>query len=480
MRVLHVAPEVAPVLHTGGVSEGIAALAAAEVRLGLDVTVAIPRLPRLEPPWASPPVRCAEYTYTRRGGGLEVVTVESAELPRGEERVGLLLVGSPELAAREDVYGEDARDLGSADRVGLFARAVVDLVAREADRGAPFDVVHAHEWPAAPIPYLLRERGGAWPRTVLTIHNLMHQGVFPLDALASLGLGPEHGTVDRLEFYGHASFLKAGILAADAITTVSPRYAQEILGPEQGELLEGVLATRRDRLFGVVNGIDTRLWDPRTDPHLPSRFSEEDMSGKASCRERVLGELGLDPARPLVLSLGRVIEQKGSDVLAAAIPAIVDGGANVVVAGRGDAALEGLLAAAAALRPGRAAYVGFVADPLAHRLVAGSDVLVMPSRYEPCGIVQLYAQRYGVVPVVRRTGGLVDTVLDARVDSSGTGFLFDALDAGALAVTVAAALEALASPAGDELRRRAARRAVGWDFPAARYLAIYRDVGGPR
>ncbi len=175
-----------------------------------------------------------------------------------------------------------------------------------------------------------------------------------------------------------------------------------------------------------------------------------------------------------------LLNSLGSSVLAAAIPAIVDGGANVVVAGRGDAALEGLLAAAAALRPGRAAYVGFVADPLAHRLVAGSDVLVMPSRYEPCGIVQLYAQRYGVVPVVRRTGGLVDTVLDARVDSSGTGFLFDALDAGALAVTVAAALEALASPAGDELRRRAARRAVGWDFPAARYLAIYRDVGGPR
>lgn len=460
-------------MHTGGVSEGVAALAAAGVRIGLDVSVAIPRLPSKEPAGFGGALETiAEYTFA------EPTRVLAGALPGAGEPVRLFLVEAPSLSSRADPYGEDSRDLESAARAALFCRAIVELVLAEAAAGRPFDVVHVHEWPCAPIPYLLRERGGAaGTRTVLGIHNLMHQGVFPLAALASLGLGPEHATMERLEFHGFVSFLKAGVLAADAIVTVSPTYATEILAPEQGELLEGVLATRRDRLFGVANGIDVTTWDPARDPHLPARFSADDLAGKAACRAAVAAELGLEAGRPLVASLGRVIEQKGSDVLADALGAIVDAGAVVAVAGTGDPALVARLRAAVAARPRAAAYVGFAPDPLAHRLIAGADAVVMPSRYEPCGIVQLYAQRYAAVPVVRRTGGLTDTVLDAEADPEGTGFFFDAVDAGALAGATARALARLAGPDGDALRRRCARRAVGWDLPAARYLQIYRRLG---
>lgn len=460
-------------VHTGGVSEGVAALAAAGVRVGMDVSVAIPRLPRKEPAGFGGDLEViAEYTLP------EVTRVLACPLPGAGEPVRLLLVEAASLSERSDPYGEDSRDLGSAARAALFCRAIVELVLGEAAAGRPFDVVHVHEWPCAPIPYLLRERGGAGAtRTVLGVHNLMHQGVFPLAALESLHLGPEHATMDRLEFHGYASFLKAGILAADAVVTVSPTYAREILTPEQGELLEGVLATRRDRLFGVANGIDLVAWDSARDPHLPARFSADDLGGKAACRAAVLAELGLAPDRPLVASLGRIIEQKGSDVLADAIGPLVDAGASVVVAGTGDAELVARLRASAAGRPGRAVYVGFAPDPLAHRLIAGADVVLMPSRYEPCGIVQLYAQRYAAVPVVRRTGGLADTVLDAEVDPEGTGFFFDAVDPSALTAATARALARLAGPDGDALRRRCARRAVGWDLPAARYLQIYRRLG---
>lgn len=410
------------------------------------------------------------------GSAVEVGVLEAPPLEGG---AAVLLIDLPGFHARLGVYGDDAAgDLDNARRFGLFARAVVELVLARGRAGASFDLVHAHEWPAAMVAYLLREAAGPRrPRAIVTAHNLAHQGVFPPAALAPFGLGPGHLRIERLEFFGRVNLLKGGLVAADAITTVSPTYAREILTPAGGERLDGVLRSRGRDLRGILNGIDDVAWDPRGDRALPARYGPDDPGPKAACKRALLEEIGLEPGAPLVTSLGRVVEQKGSDLLAAAIPAIVAAGASVAVAGAGDAALERALAGAAARCPGRAVYLGAVSEPLAHRLIAGADLLAMPSRWEPCGLVQLYAQRYGALPVARRTGGLADTIEDAAAGlEAGTGFLFEEPTPAALARAIARALAAMRSPRWDDLRRRVMRLELGWRAPAIRYEHLYHEI----
>jgi starch synthase len=443
--ILLVTPELSPFVRVGGIAEGVAGLGAALARSGHRVTAAIP--------W---------------GGAAR----ENARIEPGIEVIFVPVPGS------EGVYGSDVDEgAGGARRFAAFARAVTELVIARERAGAPFDVVHAHEWPAAMVPYLLRERGSA-ARTVLTIHNLAFQGSFGAGALADLGLGREHFTPARLEHYGRVNYLKGGILAASVVTTVSPAYAREILGAEHGELLDGVLRTRERDLVGIVNGIDTEVWNPATDAAIAARYDTADARGKAICKEAVLRELGLaEGAGPLVVSLGRVPLQKGSDLLAEALPELVASGPRVAIAGEGDEALARRLSEAASRCAGRAAYVGRASEALAHRLIAGADLVVMPSRYEPCGLVQRYAQRYGAAPVARRTGGLADTIVDGAGDlATGTGFLFEEASAGALVGAVRRAAAAMELDAWAELRRRMMTLSLGWMPAARRYEAVYRSA----
>ncbi len=452
MRILMGTPELAPLLSDGGVGEGVRALCDALRQRGDEVTAILPGLPSRE-------VGLVVVEAFALEGGATVRRGHSGDLP-------VLLVDGPLLGARSHLYGEDVGDLDSAARAAFFCRAVVELLRREA-----FDVVHVHEWVAAMIPYLLREAGLRIP-SVLTIHNGMHQGLFPFEALAAFGLDGSHFHMDRLEFHGHVNLMKGGVLGARFVTTVSPTYRDELLTPEHGELLDGVLQSRGTEFVGIENGIDRALWDPARDAHLSARYDLDDLAPKAACKAALAEELGLDLGRPIVLSAGRIIEQKGCDLVAAAMPEMVRSGASVLVAGAGDAPLVRALEEAAAACSPHARVLGRVSDALLHRLVAGADYLVMPSRYEPCGIVQLYALRYGTVPIVRRTGGLADTVTDASLPD-GTGFLFDAPTPAALVDAVVRAVGIYRTPRLEVLRRSGMRRESGWERPATRYRHLY-------
>jgi len=473
MNIWIVAPEYAPYAAFGGIGTGLRGLAEALRRRAHGMTIAIPA-PNVAMTYGRPVCELwLEDAFSAFGSSCIVVheVVESSGI-----RVLLFEIRGAD--SQDGGYGTDvSADPLAARRWGLFNRAVVEMIGRTHESG-PIDVVHAHEWPTAMVPYLLRHRS-APQATVFTIHSLAYQGLFPATALCCFGLGPEHATMDRLELYGRISLLKGGILAANRITTVSPTYAREIQTPERGELLDGVLRMRRDELSGIINGIDTNVWNPATDPALDARFDARDMLGKRLCKKIFCSSHGFDSNRPLVVSLGRLVEQKGIDWLARAAAAIVENGANIAIAGAGDLDIERLVLSVAQVFPNCVAYLGRVTDDEARRLLSAADLLVMPSRWEPCGIVQLQAMRYGVLPIARRTGGLADTIIDAdeRPDAAN-GFLFD--DGSVEGVTRATlrAISTLDGPNAASMQRRAMLAAHGWEGPARSYEAVYRRAIG--
>jgi starch synthase len=493
MDILMVSPELSPLAKVGGLADVVLALSKALRGLGHRVTVALPKSPGVEGAGILLARRLTPVVLPAVGEGpRHEVTVYDGKLASGVELLVLDVPGTfaPGEGAT-DLYGGPPGETGEgpdgARRFGPFCRAVVELVRARRDAAAQgattaFDVVHVHDWPAAPVAYLLNELEGARPRTVLTLHNLAHQGLFPLSAVAELGLGPDHlhrteTRAEFVEFYGKVSFLKAGIVAADVVTTVSPTYATEILGPERGERLDGVLRARKSPVVGIANAVDYAVWNPATDPALVARYDADEPSNKGRCKSALQDEVGLPirPELPLLVSLGRVVPQKGADVLAAALPALLKNDVQVVVAGGGDPALLRALEAAVGPDADRAKVLGRVPEPLAHRLLAAADLVLMPSRYEPCGLVQLYAQRYGAAPIATRTGGFVDTIVDLDAElETGTGFLIDAPTERAVSGGVARALAALGSPRWREVRRRMMRLDLGWDRAARRYDRLYR------
>ncbi|AUX42217.1 glycogen synthase [Sorangium cellulosum] len=482
MDILFAASEIAPIVKVGGLADVVSSLSKALRLLGHKVTIALPRYRALDSSGLMMARRLTpmplEVDPSVSPGGPIQVTLFDGRLSTGVE---LVVLDVPGFHDRPGIYGEEGRDYeDNARRFSLFSRAVVELVRQRARSGSPFDLVHVHDWPTAMVAYLLRHHQPSIPgKTVLTLHNVAHQGLFPREALAPLGLSDEHFRPERLEFYGQLNFLKGGILAADALTTVSTTYANEILTAKQGERLDGVLRTRAAQLTGIVNGIDYAVWNPMTDPAIIARYDAEDVSNKGRCKSALLQEIGLEirPERPLLVSVGRVVAQKGSDLLASAMPKILKGDVSVVVAGEGDPALLEKLTAAAAKAPERAKVLGGVSEAVVHRLMAAADLVVVPSRFEPCGLVQLYAQRYGAAPVACRTGGLVDTIvdLDAALET-GTGFLFDKPTATSLLGGVQRALAALTSPRWPAVQRRIMRLDLGWDRPARRYVQVYRQT----
>ncbi len=459
--------EVAPLVKVGGLADAVAALAKTLSRLEHRVTIALPKYQALE---AAGLMMARRLTPLRFDVGAERVdaTLFDARLTAGVE---LLLIDVPGAFDRPAIYGE----ADDAKRFGRFCRAVVQLVKAKADAGTPYDAVHAHDWPTGLLPFLLAKLAER-PRTVFTVHNAFHQGRFPESALDEIGLDPADFTPAALEYYGDLHLLKAGVLSADAVTTVSPTYARELLSPDSGVGLDGVFRSRGDDLVGILNGIDYAYWSPATDPSLPARYDAENASNKGRCKAALLHELDLhvEPERPLLVSLGRIDEQKGSDILAASLGEIVRTGARVVIAGSGDPRLMSLLEDAAQSSNDEALFLGAVSEPMSHRLIGAADAVLMPSRYEPCGLVQQYAQRYGAPPIARATGGLCDTIVDCDAQlATGTGFLFDEATPEAFVAAVQRAVSAMQLPSWGTLRRRVMRLDHSWERPARRYARLY-------
>ena len=481
MRILHVASELAPFAKTGGLADVLAGLAPALAAAGHEVIVAVPRYRSMmhgnEP--AGVAQRLRKFAVQLGGSRLEVGLWEGA-FP-GQPRARMWLIDHPPSFDRDGIYGPpsggDFSD--NARRFALLDRAALDI-AHELDLWP--DVVHAHDWQAGPaLLYALRPPvDRVRPRRVFTIHNLAFQGLFPPSVVDELGLPREQFTPDGYEFWGKVSFLKAGIAVADSITTVSPRYAEEIKGLEAGCGLDGMLRAQAAKLTGIVNGIDEQVWNPASDPYLGCSYETTSLQLKRGCKSSLQRALGL-PQRtdlPLIGSVARITEQKGFDLVAKALPRLLQEGLQYVVLGTGDPALVQQLRELEAAHPQAVRVrIGFD-EELAHRIVAGSDLYLMPSRFEPCGLNQLYAQAYGTPPIVRATGGLYDTVVDFDQKSdSGTGFMFDAYTEVALEATVRRAIVTWRDrKAFARLQRRGMEQDFSWREPAKQYQRLYRPV----
>lgn len=472
---------------TGGLGDVTLQLSRALAALGHHALIVTPlygvtRLPRPTSTWDEPvPVRVGWGPADVRR--VRVVELERERTPSGGT-LRIALVDDPGLfGGRAGIYGDARGTFGDNEyRFAVLSRAGLEIGARAwlAEGGREPDVIHAHDWHAAfAVVQGKRTMGDAWRRRpfVLSIHNLAYQGVFGADLLDPLGIPREIFHPMCLEQMGAASALKAAIALADAITTVSPTYAREITTPAGGFGLDGHLRGHAHRLVGIANGIEIDRYDPRTDAAIACTYDERTASvGKARCKDALAAELGLAPGGgPLVSAVSRLVWQKGIDLLLACAPRLVERGARVAIVGQGEAALEDEVRALAARYPGRVAARIRFDEGLARRVYSASDFVAVPSRFEPCGLVQLYAMRYGAVPIVTPVGGLADTVtvIDAG-RATGTGLFASAPSRAALAEALerAAALHA-SGAALAAARARAMTCDVGWAGPAARYVEVY-------
>jgi starch synthase len=409
------------------------------------------------------------------------------ERARASSGLPVYFIEQDEYFARSGLYGSESGDYpDNAARFIFFCRAALALAGRL--NWFP-QVFHCHDWQTALLPAYLRFLPGLDPRlsaaaTIYTVHNLAYQGVFPAWAFPFTGLPLVLFQPAGMEFFGYINFMKAGLLCADYLTTVSPTYAEEICTPDFGSGLDGVLRTRRRALVGILNGADYEVWNPQTDPSLAAHYSAADLSGKAACKTALLRAFGLpaDPATPLIGMISRLVEQKGIDLLAAALERLLALNLRLVVLGSGEARYEELLTTMARTYPQQIGVrLGFD-DALAHQIEAGSDCFLMPSRYEPCGLNQIYSMRYGTIPIVRATGGLRDTVLPFDpATGQGTGCVFQEANGDALLTAVRAALAVFANRgAWHRLMQNAMVQDFSWARSAARYLDFYRRAVAER
>lgn len=476
MKVLFLVSEIYPVIKTGGLGDVAGALPVALGELGVDVRVMLPAYPAVldavedlgEPVSLGDPLGAGE---TRLLLG---------RLP--DSGITAWLVHCPALYDRPagpygDAIGRDWPD--NHLRFALLARAAATVGEVGALLGWRPDVLHAHDWHSGLAPAYLHFRAGHRPATVMTIHNLAFQGNFPAAVLGQVGLPPECFSIEGVEFHNQVSFLKAGIRYSDRVTTVSPTYAREILTPALGCGFDGVLRQRGGEFRGILNGIDYRAWDPATDPLITRTYDAGHLARKDANKRALAERLGLadTPQGPLIGVVSRMTDQKGVDLILGALPSLLAMGARLALVGSGDPALEEAFKDAAAANPGRVGVRTGYDEPLAHQIQAGSDMLLVPSRFEPCGLTQLCALRYGTVPVVRRTGGLADTVIDASRGKEGSGFVFEAATPLALSGAVSRALAVYRKrPAWRALQRRAMEQDFSWSRAAREYLDLYREL----
>ncbi|MDQ6963962.1 MAG: glycogen synthase GlgA [Mariprofundales bacterium] len=480
-KILFIASEAAPLAKTGGLADVVGALPHALAELGHQVEVMIPFYRR------SVVQAGVEVHQTDRvisiwiAGSLRHCPIHRARIGG----VDFLLVEQDDLYDRAALYGEG----GGAYGDNLLRFMVLDRVALEwaAGADAPFDLLHCHDWQSGLVPLLLtrqyRHRPAlAHTRTIFTIHNLAYQGVFAGTGVVEMGLPIEDFHPEGYEFYHQINCMKAGVLAADWVTTVSPSYAAEILTAEYGCQLEGFLRRFSDKLSGVVNGLDMVSWNPATDPHTAANFAAGHATGKKRCKRALQESSGLasDDATPLLVTISRLADQKGIDLLVDAAPLWFARGVELVVLGSGDAWLEERLRQLEGAYPKQCRFYQGFNEPLARQIYAGADFFVMPSRFEPCGLGQLMAMRYGAIPIVRATGGLIDTVIDVADDGQrATGFHFADASSAALAQAGVAAIEyrQASRAAFSRMIGRALRRDSSWRASAVRYSEIYGQLG---
>jgi len=479
MKIVHAASELFPYIKTGGLADAVGALTGALADKGHEISVFLPgyRVAREHGDAA----RAELKLRLKIEMGDQFMSGETwAFSPR--KNLTVYLICRDEFYDRRAPYGNGERDFeDNADRFIFFCKAVVETM-RLADLQA--DIVHAHDWQAGLIPLFVREserRHSATLalKTMFTIHNIAYQGLFPAAAFARTNLPEELNNIDGIEYYAQISLLKGGILFADRVTTVSPRYAQEIQTPEFGCGLDGVIQTRVDDLSGLLNGVDEAVWNPATDKLLPARYSTNDLKGKALCRASLLKAAGFDPMFKGAIygMVCRLAEQKGIDLLLANQAFFLEREVKLIVLGSGDKRMENELRALAAKAPEKVFLSARLDEGMSHLIEAGSDFFVMPSLFEPCGLNQMYSQVYGTVPIVSRVGGLVDTVTDAdELPHLGTGLMGEP--------TVAGLLDALRRaqrlfgdvPRYMAVQKRGMTKDFSWKAAALAYEKLYFDA----
>jgi len=477
MKILMIASEVAPFAKTGGLGDVVGALSKELSHAGHDVRVVCPLYGFLKPgsAWrAFPGVVSVHLGYGRE----EFCRVWQVPLPGATAEVDF--IEFTRYFGRPGIYGENGGYPDNPERFVFLTRAALDWCI--ASQWEP-DIVHAHDWPAALAPVYLNtvDRAGPLGRagSLFTIHNLEHQGYSPKGILDFAGLPAWLFSADNLESFGQVNFMKGGLYHATKITTVSRHYAQEIQTHDGGCGLHDLLRFRAGDLVGVTNGIDTTEWNPATDPHLPARFNIADLSGKIACKTALQQRFGLHqhPATPIFAAIARLYSQKGLDLLASIIPDLMkEMDAQIVILGAGDAGLAENFRGLARHYAGRVGvYIGFE-ESLAHLIEAGADFFVMPSRFEPCGLNQMYSQAYGTPPIVRATGGLVDTVEPYQEGRGlGTGFLFQEPSTRALHQAMERAYNTYTDRPADllALRLNGMKRDFSWSNSVRQYIKIY-------
>ena len=478
LQILISASEGVPFSKTGGLADVIGALPHALAAVGLKVAVVLPR-----------------YRGTQLEGAKKLIPSLTVPLGNGlhfpgifevtrKDSVRWLFVDYPPYFDRESLYvGTDGKDYpDNPERFALFSRCVLEI----AKSIFQPDLIHCHDWQAGLAPVLLKTAYAtdpALPRipTVFTIHNMGYQGLFPPDALQRAGLGWDLFTTDRLEFYGMVNFLKGALIYSDAITTVSRKYAEEIQTPEYGFGLEGVLQKRTGRVSGILNGVDYAHWDPSVDRHIAATYNSSNLEAKKVCKRDLLRQFGLpdqDLTDPLIGIVSRFTRQKGADLIAEVAERLLAGKVRLVALGTGEDEYEKLFLNLASRHPGKVAVRIDYDDALAHKIEAGSDMFLMPSRYEPCGLNQIYSLRYGTVPVVRATGGLDDTIEDYKPSTGeGTGFKFSTYSGNALLETVQRAIAAFSNQGEwKKIMQNGMKKDFSWNNSAREYCKLYEEL----
>ncbi len=478
MRILFVASEGLPFSKTGGLADVVEALPKALVARGHEVAVVLPRY---------------------RGTKTSAIVMPSLTIPLGNRLrfpavadgtllngVRYFFVDDPAYFDRDGIYGTAMGDFwDNAERFSEFSRAAIEI----AKHIWPADVIHCHDWQTALVPVLLRTSYSDDPvmkdvPVVFTIHNMGYQGQFSRDVMDRAGIPSATFNPGGIEFFGDVNFLKAGIVYSDYITTVSKKYAQEIQTPEYGYGLDGVARSRGNRLVGILNGVDYAAWNPAKDTFLPAKYSPKDLSGKLLCKQDLLQTFNLPdvPGRPIVGIVSRFADQKGFDLIAQVAPEIMREDMSLVVLGTGDKKYEELFRNLATAYPDRVGVRIAYDNAIAHKVEAGSDIFLMPSRYEPCGLNQIYSLKYGTVPIVRATGGLDDTIeLFDLEHGTGTGFKFWDYNGGALLYTIRQALHHFADERiWKRIQLNGMEKDFSWKTPAAEYSKVYEAARAAR
>lgn len=483
IKILFVTSELYPLVKTGGLADVSASLPAALQSLGLDVRILLPGYAGV----------MAQLPHTRKAALISNVsayypdcTLRTSRVP--DTNVPLMLLDCPTLYHHENGPYQDrsGSDLPHNHlRFGLLGYVAALLGGDESPLTWRPDIVHCNDWQSGLAPAYLHYMPGTKPPSIITIHNLAFQGIFPLDIFPWLGLPVQSFQMNGLEYYGNVSFLKAGLFYADRITSVSPTYTAEIQRAPLGMGLQGLLTTRRDHLTGILNGIDEKAWNPHSDPHIPAHYDAIDLSNKRHNKRALQQRMGLDVNAnvPLIGVVSRLTHQKGIDMIVQIIPELMARGCQLAILGSGEAVHENALLQFAQQHPGKVAVKIDFDENLSHLITAGIDMFLMPSRFEPCGLNQMYSQRYGTPPIVSATGGLADTVIDCNPETiaaqEGSGFVFEDLQSSGLLTAIDRALtyyrDASVWP---KLQRAGMERDFSWTTSAQRYLDLYQSLLG--